>query len=71
MFHMGSGQKMEWNYRRYWLSVTDVYEHGAGRHRIYGGAFGNATFTRLWTVGNGFGGFITTGNQVIKIILEL
>jgi hypothetical protein len=49
------------------ITMTDIYVHGMGRYGISGGAFGSATFTRLWVVGNGIGGFIVGngGNQAV------
>lgn len=41
------------------LTWTDVYVHGFGEYGIYGKSFGTATFTRVWVIGNGYGGFIT------------
>lgn len=47
------------------VNVTDVYIHGMGSYGVYGKAFVNATFTRLWVIGNGYGGFLAgqDGNE--------
>ena len=44
------------------ITLTDVYVHGFGRYGISTGQMGSATFTRVWSIGNGFGG-ITVGNN--------
>ena len=46
------------------LNLTDVYVHGVGRYGINVAdgttSMGDVTFTRVWVIGNGYGG-ITTG----------
>lgn len=47
--------------------LTDIYIHGFGRYGINGGAFGSANFTRVYTIGNGFGGIQigSSGSQAV------
>lgn len=42
------------------VNVTDVYIHGLGRYGINSDNFGSAAFTRVYVIGNGFGG-VSTG----------
>jgi len=44
------------------LVLTDIYEHGVGRYGISTDQMGSAVFTRVWAIGNGFGG-INVGNS--------
>lgn len=37
--------------------LTDVYIHRISTNAINGGTMGTSTFTRLWLIGNAFGGF--------------
>jgi hypothetical protein len=43
------------------LTLSNVYVHGLSRYGIVTDNMGNATFTNLWVIGNGYGGF-TVGN---------
>jgi hypothetical protein len=43
-------------------TLTDVYVHGLGRYGIATDNVQNITFTRVWVIGNGYGG-ITVGNN--------
>lgn len=49
------------------IVMTDVYVHGFARYGIYGAGFGSATFTRLYVIGNGQGGFMVgqDGNEQV------
>lgn len=38
------------------VNLTDIYIHGLSRWGINGGAFGSATFTRVYVIGNGNSG---------------
>ena len=51
------------------LVMTDVYIHGLARYgmNVSDGTttMGNATFTRVWSIGNGFAGFTTGINNTL------
>ena len=50
------------------LTLTDVYIHGFARFGVLVTAnLGSATFTRLWVIGNGFGGF-SIGNDTASSV---
>ena len=48
------------------INITDVYVHGVGRYGVNTGNLGNAAFTRLYVIGNGYGGFTTGINAAIS-----
>ena len=51
------------------LIMTDVYVHGFSRYGVvisdYTTSTGSATFTRVWIIGNGFGGLTTGANNAM------
>jgi hypothetical protein len=48
------------------VNVTDVYVHGLGRYGVNTDNLGNATFTRLNVIGNGYAGFTTGINATVS-----
>ena len=49
------------------FNFTDLYVHGMLSYGIVTGQMGDATFTRVWVIGNGYGGFIVgnTGSTTV------
>jgi len=48
------------------VNLTDVYVHGLARYGLYTDNFGSANFTRVYSIGNGYGGVSTGINATIS-----